>query len=392
MDARAGEAHVVIACTSLAHYRVPFFSRLREELASSGIRLTLVHGRPTRRGGPRSNTRTLDWAVEKPNRVLSIGGHELVWQPCVRLAADADLVIVEQASRLLVNYVLMGLQACGAVRVAFWGHGRNLQRHRAHRVGESVKRLVSRYPHWWFAYTDPTKARVARLGYPGDRITVVQNAIDTHGLETVCRSIGDDELAAFRRRHELGSGPLGVYVGSLYADKRLQFLVEASDLVAQRLPDFRLLVIGDGPERRTVVAQAAQRGHLRYLGPLFDREKAVALTASRAMLMPGVVGLAVLDAFAARVPMITTALDSHGPEIDYLVDGRNGVVAPDPGAVDEYADRVVDVLTDGRLHGRLAAGCAQAARTFTNEAMVSRFAAGIRAALAAGRDRTNGAR
>jgi glycosyltransferase involved in cell wall biosynthesis len=327
----------------------------------------------------------LDWAVEKPNRVLSIGGHELVWQPCVRLAADADLVIVEQASRLLVNYVLMALQACGAVRVAFWGHGENLQRHRAHRTGESVKRLVSRYPHWWFAYTDPTKTRVEQLGYPSDRITVVQNAIDTHELEAACRHVGDDELEAFRRQHKLGSGPLGIFVGGLYAEKRLQFLLEASDLVARRLPGFRLLVIGDGPVRPTVVAQTAEREHVRYLGPLFEREKAVALAASSAMLMPGVVGLAVLDAFAARVPMITAALDSHGPEIDYLVDGLNGIIAPDPDALCDYADRVVEVLADAELRNHLVAGCADAAATFTNEAMVSRFAEGVRAALEASR-------
>jgi glycosyltransferase involved in cell wall biosynthesis len=387
LNAKAGEAHVVIAYKYLPQYRLRFFSRLREELASTGIRLTLVHGQPSPREALRSDTRTLDWAVEKRNRVFSIGRHELIWQPCLRLAANADLVIVEQASRLLVNYVLMALQACGAAKVAFWGHGENLQRHRAHRIGESVKRLVSRYPHWWFAYTEPTKARVERLGYPRERITVVQNAIDTYDLEAACRNVGGDELAAFRRRHELGNGPLGIFVGGLYLEKRLQFLLEASDVVAARLPDFRLLIIGDGPERQHVVAQAAEREHVRYLGPLFDHEKVVALAASSAMLMPGVVGLAVLDAFAARTPMITSAVDYHSPEIDYLVDGYNGIVAPDPNALCDYADRVVDVLTDAQLQSHLVTGCADAAATFTNEAMVSRFAEGVRAALQASRGR-----
>jgi glycosyltransferase involved in cell wall biosynthesis len=377
----------VIAYKSLPHYRLRFFSQLREELAAMGIRLTLVHGQPSPSEALRSDTGTLQWAIEQRNRVFSIGKRELIWQPCVRLAANADLVIVEQASRLLVNYALMALQMCGAARVAFWGHGANLQSHRAHRTGELVKRLLSRHPHWWFAYTERTKARVERLGYPRERITVVQNAIDTHDLETACQAVTDEEIAEFHRRYALGTGPVGIFVGGLYADKRLPFLFAASDLIARRYPGFRLLVIGDGPERSDVVARAAQRDHVRYLGPLFDREKAVALAASRVMLMPGLVGLAVLDAFAARVPMITTAVDFHSPEIDYLADGRNGIVTPDPDDVEAYAQRALDVLIDPALQDRLVRGCEAAAAKYTNEAMVSRFAEGVRAALGLEGDR-----
>jgi glycosyltransferase involved in cell wall biosynthesis len=381
MNANAANPVVLIAYKSLPQYRVRFFAALRERLAADGIDLVLVHGQPAKREAARRDTAELDWALRRRNRVLSLGRRDLIWQPCIRLALQADLVIVEQASRLLVNYPLLALQALGAARVAFWGHGANLQHHRAHRAGELVKRFVSRHPHWWFAYTARARARVEELGYPGQRITVVQNAIDTRALEAACESVGAGEIEAFRRRHGLGAGPVGIFVGGLYADKRLPFLLEASDLIAGQLPDFRLLVIGDGPERAEFAARAAGREHVRILGPLFDREKAVALATARVMLMPGLVGLAVLDAFAARVPMITTAVEFHSPEIDYLVDGRNGIVAPDPEDAGAYADRVVSVLTDAALEARLAQGCAEAAALYTNEAMVSRFAEGVRAAL-----------
>jgi L-malate glycosyltransferase len=40
------------------------------------------------------------------------------------------------------------------------------------------------------------------------------------------------------------------------------------------------------------------------------------------MLMPGLVGLAVLDAFADGIPRVTTVIEYHSPEIEYLVPGR----------------------------------------------------------------------
>ena len=118
-------------------------------------------------------TSSRPWGTARANLVIYGGRHELIWQPCLKEAMNADLVIVEQASRLLVNYALLGLQAARMTKVAFWGHGANLQRHSANALSESVKRVVSRHPHWWFAYTDGCRDRVAGIGYPADRITVV---------------------------------------------------------------------------------------------------------------------------------------------------------------------------------------------------------------------------
>src|SRR5689334_9127865 len=111
---------VLVVQRQLPAYRLPFFSLLRERLAALGIDLSLVVG-PAK--SVRRDQGDLDWAVRSGNRVASVKGREVVWQPVLRAAHAADLVIVEQANRLLANYVLLALGA----RVAFWGHGANLQ-------------------------------------------------------------------------------------------------------------------------------------------------------------------------------------------------------------------------------------------------------------------------
>src|SRR5207248_3109492 len=135
-------------------------------LDGDGIDLDLVHGRPTPRDVLRNDAAEVDWAIRRENRVLRVGRRELVWQPCLADARGADLVVVEQASRLILNYVLLARQAAGRGRVAFWGHGANLQRQSASAASEWVKRRVSRRPHWWFAYTEGSKRRVEAVGYP----------------------------------------------------------------------------------------------------------------------------------------------------------------------------------------------------------------------------------
>lgn len=67
---------------------------------------------------------------------------------------------------------------------------------------------------------------------------------------------------------------------------------------------------------------------------------------ARVFLMPGLVGLAILDAGAAGLPLVTTDYPWHSPEIAYLDPGVNGLpirLWRDPGA---YVDAVAGLLAD----------------------------------------------
>ena len=47
---------------------------------------------------------------------------------------------------------------------------------------------------------------------------------------------------------------------------------------------------------------------------------------SKLFLMPGLLGLAVLDAEVMGLPVVTTRYPWHSPEIAYLRDGETGVI------------------------------------------------------------------
>ena len=291
-----------------------------------------------------------------------------------------DLVVVEQASRLLLNYRLLWQQARGGPRVAFWGHGRDFTENRSS-LGERAKASISRRVHWWFAYTSLSGDIVTDLGVDAARITVVNNAIDTTTLKAQIDAVDDARLAMLRQELGVGPGPVGLFLGTLRPDKHLEVLLEAGRRIRREHPDFGLLVAGSGPLEDDVRRWAEQEPWLHYLGGRYGSDRAEVLALADLLLLPGWVGLVVLDAIVAGTPLITSRDSPHGPEIAYLRDGENGLLVANGTDPDSYADAVTRTLDDPELLRSLILGCAADRDLYSVEEMAGRFADGIRQAL-----------
>jgi glycosyltransferase involved in cell wall biosynthesis len=101
------------------------------------------------------------------------------------------------------------------------------------------------------------------------------------------------------------------------------------------------------------------------------------MRAAKLFLMPGLVGLAVLDAAAARLPVVTTAYPWHSPEIAYLEDGVNGAIVREWQSKEAYAGEVVALLRDEARRERLAQAAGAMAERYTIEAMAGKFVDGV---------------
>lgn len=380
---------VAIVYRYVHQYRREFYDLLRDRLDAAGVDLRLVAGEPGPEDIRKGDAIDVPWARRVKNVVLPFGDKEIYWQPVLRHVRDADLVVVEQASKLLVNYLLLAGRRLGGPRVAFWGQGRNVFQDRASPFGESVKRVMSRRVDWWFAYNEMSLDVVLGLGFPPERITCVQNAIDTHALREARAGLGASELEQARRAVGVKSANVGVYAGALYADKRIGFLIAASDLVRRQVPDYELVIIGSGSDEDTAREAAASRPWLHVMGARFGREKVRMMALAKALLLPGLVGVGILDGFALELPLVTTSGPYHGHEIDYLDPGENGLMVDDWRDPQEYASAIATVMTDNALLERLRKGCRDARERYTVETMVERFANGVLLALSA--PRGNGA-
>lgn len=134
-----------------------------------------------------------------------------------------------------------------------------------------------------------------------------------------------------RRGEHSSANPIVLACGRLTADKNFGLLVRA--FARMKHADARLVILGEGPERHTLEAEAA-RLHLRDRVSLpgysdaaswYDKASCVALSSTREAF-----GLVVVEALAAGLPVVTTP--SGGPD-EILQNGRYGrVVAHDDEA------------------------------------------------------------
>lgn len=362
---------IVIIQRRLTHYRVPLFTALREALAERDAQLELLAGRGTPAEEKKNDAGELPWARTIPTHYLA--GGRLCWQPVQRHLTGADLVVVTQENKLIQNHLLM--LAPRRFKLAFWGHGANLQSDNPNGFKERFKRWTTNRADWWFAYTQMSAGLVAAAGFPGSRITVLNNAVDTSELQRQRQTVTPEETQALRESLGFGAGPVGVFVGSLYADKRLDFLFAAATAIRREVPDFHLLIVGEGPERDKVQAWCAANPWARWVGARFDREKAAYVSVAQVMLNPGLVGLGILDSFVCGVPMLTTDCGIHSPEIAYLENGTNGAMTADD--LNAYVEASVRLLRDAQAMDALRAGCAASAQEYTVGNMARRFADGI---------------
>lgn len=372
---------VVIAERRLTHYRVPLYERLRERLAERRIDLAVLVGTAMPKELAKRDGGYLPWATVVPTHYFLSG--RVCWQRFNGHLRDIDLVVMNHQNKLLYNHWLL----CGPrhFRVALWGHGRNMQGQAAGSLREWFKRWTISRADWYFAYTQISVDVVASTGFPVARITNLNNAIDTSALSRDRDSISPTEIAALKRDLGLAGKPVGVFIGSLFAEKRLDFLLAACRRLRQRLPEFQCLIIGDGPERETIREWAAAHDWVHWVGARRGREKALYLGCAEVMLNPGMVGLGILDSFVLGIPMITTDCGIHSPEIAYLRSGENGLMTPDN--LDAFALSASALLGDPVALAGMRQGCVDSARDFRMENMVDRFADGIVTALAAPRQR-----
>ncbi|MGB8337961.1 MAG: glycosyltransferase family 4 protein [Burkholderiales bacterium] len=374
---------VAIVNVQLSPFRIPLFSRLRDELKLRNIDLDFFHGEIWPHQRDRNYECELEWANKISNHFFNIGGgRHVCWQKLpYKLLAQSDLVVITQENMIISNYPFIFRQRLSGKPLAFWGHGISPRTYSSTSLGERWRSIWTNKADWWFAYTQKSVDALKLVGFPEDRITNTNNTIDNTAFLHDAESVTDEMLADIRRQCNLDhKSVVGLYCGSLYADKRLDLLIEAADLIHQDNPEFRLVVIGTGAELALIEEAFRTRPWASTVGSKSGVEKAAYFKLANIILNPGLIGLIALDALCMGLPIVTTGGDTHhSPEVAMLEDNLTGFFPqPTPQA---YAQTVIDLLADKERYARSREAAFKASRKYTLDNMVQRFADGIEACL-----------
>jgi glycosyltransferase involved in cell wall biosynthesis len=372
--------HVLCFQQRLTHYRETFFQQAKDQLAAKGIAFDLVYGQPDAEAQIRKDSGHLSWAHAVQEKTFRLGRFTGVWLPTPAKLARPGLVIVAQENKLLANYAWLLRRSLGGPKVAYWGHGANFQSDAPAGVRERWKQMLLTKVDWWFAYTQMTVDILVKAGYRQQQITNLNNAIDNESFKIDFASVTDGALNALRSQLSLQPAALlGLFCGSLYPDKRIDFMVQAADQIRATIPNFSMVVIGDGTSATDVRLAAETRPWLHWVGVKKGSEKAAYFKLASVVVNPGAVGLHVLDSFVSGVPMATMADARHGPEVAYLENGVNGLNVI--GGCTEYSNAVIQLLSDGEYFERVRQASAVSAEKYTLNNMVENFVNGIERCL-----------
>lgn len=207
---------------------------------------------------------------------------------------------------------------------------------------------------------------IKNFNVPEKKIAIIYNPIDINNIRMLSEEHVDHPW--FRERI-----PIIVSVGRLTRQKGFPYLLKAFSILRKSFY-CRLLIIGDGEERESLIKMAEDsgyRGDIEFIG--FQKNPFKYMAKASIFVLSSIFegfGNVIVEAMALGLPVISTDCPSGPSEI--IENGESGLLVP---VRDEYAlaDSILDVLTNNELREKLIKGARKRAETFTMDKVIKYY-------------------
>lgn len=210
---------------------------------------------------------------------------------------------------------------------------------------------VLRFADRIIAVSDGIRNQLAATGIDGNRIGIIQNAVRA-----------DRDPASFEKNRSLKRTVLGIsegvpaigYIGRLSEEKGIAVLIDACARLRARNIPLKLVIIGEGPQRRELESAASNAGldgSVAFAG--FQRDIEQWLPSLDVFVLPSFTEgtpMALLEAMACGIPVVASAVGGI-PQV--VRSGENGILTP-PGSPEEIMKALVSISGDRAFRKRLS--------------------------------------
>lgn len=145
--------------------------------------------------------------------------------------------------------------------------------------------------------------------------------------------------------------PTVCFIGRLVSVKGGEVLIRAMKNLLQRIPDVRLLIAGDGPDK-SILQKCVRELNLtecvEFLGYVANEDLHSLWRVADVLAVPSLweepFGIVAAEALAAGVPVVAT----RGGGLEEIVEDQRSGYLVDPGNADQLTERLYDILHDRR--------------------------------------------
>ena len=260
-----------------------------------------------------------------------------------------DVVVLAGMPKFLNLYELMIAAKTRDIGVLWWGHGFSTKNRR---WSVHIRQKIMKLSDALLLYTDREAEQYIKKGFRPDRVFAINNTINTHAVNSEKERWTDQQLRRFQKREKILNKKNILFSGRLIRKAKLNIAIESLASLIRIDPDYRLIVIGDGAEKESLLstAERLEVSHaIKWVGSVYDEAKlAPWFLSSSVFVFPGNIGLSLIHAFAFGLPVITHNIPAlHGPEFAALREGENGLLY-DYGDHSDFAEKVRILATDSQ--------------------------------------------
>jgi phosphatidylinositol alpha-1,6-mannosyltransferase len=210
--------------------------------------------------------------------------------------------------------------------------------------GQIERRVIEGVDHVVTGSEFAVRQLRAELGVRTDHVSVVPYGVDP-------RFAPAPRPPALVARHGLAGKPVVLFLGGLKPRKNLFLLLDVWREVVAARPDCRLVIAGDGPLRKALVARAAAHGLAEtvvFTGYVPEREKPAHYNLADVFFFPSAMegfGLAIGEAMSSGLPVVAS---DRGSIPELLANGEGGFLC-DPAQPGAFVARLLTLLADPAL-------------------------------------------
>ncbi|HUU65016.1 MAG TPA: glycosyltransferase family 4 protein [Dehalococcoidales bacterium] len=175
---------------------------------------------------------------------------------------------------------------------------------------------------------------------PAAKIEVVYNAVELKEVEAAGEKYGQ---------------PAVITIGRLVPWKGIDELIELVPALVEKYPDFKLLVVGDGPENdklKKLCREIGAEPHVIFTGKVSHEQTLAFLKNSDVFVLNSrYEGLphTVIEAMAYQCPVLATNIEGTG---EALEDGRTGITVA-PGNKQQLEEKLIFLLENERARSEM---------------------------------------